>query len=115
MSRCPLSLNVWSAKRLKWSIVTRAHVLQQVGRARAFSSFVLLVGKLTSAGTLAAHHACILQNKDELSLPLELELIPTAQVRKNAKLAQNLGRLQPLYYSCVPRFPTGMHRPACIF
>ena len=87
MSRCPLSLNVWSAKRLKWSIVTRAHVLQQVGRARAFSSFVLLVGKLTSAGTLAAHHACILQNKDELSLPLELELIPTAQVRKNAKLA----------------------------
>lgn len=53
--------------------------LQLIGRSRAFSSFLLLVGKLSSAGTLSASHGCILSNKQELSLPLELNMIPTAK------------------------------------
>ena len=34
---------------------------------------------LSSATSLVVSHACILQNKEELSLPLQLEQIPTAQ------------------------------------
>merc|ERR1712137_1052631 len=45
-------------------------------RARQFSSFILIVGNITSANTFDPQHAILLQNKDELFIPLILEQIP---------------------------------------
>eukprot|EP01052_Picozoa_sp_SAG31_P006944 SAG31_NODE_326_length_17664_cov_10.038543_3_plen_173_part_00 len=50
--------------------------LSLVGRARQFSSFLLLVGKLTSAHSFEPEHGIILQNKDEVMIPLILEQVP---------------------------------------
>jgi hypothetical protein len=51
--------------------------LQLIARARQFSSFIMLVGRVTSAKTFDPVAAMIIQNKDELSIPLMLEQIPT--------------------------------------
>eukprot|EP01052_Picozoa_sp_SAG31_P034200 SAG31_NODE_3961_length_3709_cov_7.355721_2_plen_621_part_00 len=58
--------------------------LSLVGRARQFSSFMLLVGKLTSAHSFEPKHGIILQNKDEVKIPLILEQIPTAAEFRDA-------------------------------
>ena len=50
--------------------------LALVGRARQFSSFLLLVGKLSSAHSFEPKHGIILQNKDEVLIPLILEQVP---------------------------------------
>ena len=44
--------------------------LSLVARARQFSSFLVLVGRITSATTLEPKYAAIVQNKDELTIPL---------------------------------------------
>jgi hypothetical protein len=59
-------------------------VLSLCARARQFSSFMLLVGKLGSADTFEPAHAIILQNKDELKIPLMLEQLPTAAEFRDA-------------------------------
>ena len=53
-------------------------------RARQFSSFVLLVGRISSASTFEPTGAIILQNKDELIIPLLLEQIPTPKEFRDA-------------------------------
>ncbi|CAE7681767.1 sas6 [Symbiodinium pilosum] len=53
-------------------------------RARQFSSMVVLVGRVTSATTFDPTYAAIVQNKDELSIPLELSVIPTPKEFKDA-------------------------------
>jgi hypothetical protein len=58
--------------------------LSLCARARQFSSFMLLVGKLGSADTFEPAHAIILQNKDELKIPLMLEQLPTAAEFRDA-------------------------------
>jgi hypothetical protein len=51
--------------------------LKLAARARQFSSFILLVGRIASAREFDPTAALIVQNKDDLSLPLMLETIPT--------------------------------------
>ncbi|CAJ1338042.1 unnamed protein product [Effrenium voratum] len=53
-------------------------------RARQFSSFLVLAGRITSATTFDPSYAAIVQNKDELTIPLELSMIPTPKEFKDA-------------------------------
>jgi hypothetical protein len=52
--------------------------LTLVAQARQFSSFILVAGTLVSATEFDPKFAVILQNKDELKIPLLLEQVPTA-------------------------------------
>jgi hypothetical protein len=53
--------------------------LRMVATARQFSSYIVLLGSLSSATTFEPKFACLLQNKDELTIPLLLESIPNAK------------------------------------
>jgi len=55
-----------------------------VARSRQFSSFVLVVGNMIDGSTLDPKDAIIIQNKDELIIPLLLEEMPTAKEFKDA-------------------------------
>lgn len=55
-----------------------------VCRARQFSSMIVLIGRVTSATTFDPKFAAIVQNKDELEIPLELATIPSAKEFKDA-------------------------------
>merc|ERR1719502_101226 len=58
--------------------------LSLVSRARQFSSFIVLVGRITSARDFDPKFAAIVQNKDELKIPLDLSTIPTPKEFKDA-------------------------------
>ena len=58
--------------------------LTLVARARQFSSFILMIGRITSADTFEPRHAVIVQNKDVLEIPLLLEQIPTPKEFRDA-------------------------------
>lgn len=49
--------------------------LSLVARARQFSSFILLVGTITGPGLFEAKQALVIQNKDDLKIPLMLETV----------------------------------------
>ncbi|CAE7810338.1 TRPT1, partial [Symbiodinium necroappetens] len=51
--------------------------LRLVARARQLSCFVLVVGKIISSDTFKPAAALIIQNKDELVIPLLLETVPS--------------------------------------
>lgn len=53
-------------------------------RARQFSSFIVVLGRIQSATELDPKHAFILQNKDDLSIPLLLEQLPTPKAFQDA-------------------------------
>jgi len=53
-------------------------------RARQFSCFLLLVGNLSGPDTFQPQHGIILQNKDEILIPLLLEETPSAREFKDA-------------------------------
>lgn len=55
-----------------------------VARARQFSSFILMVGKIASATSFQPKHAIIIKDKDDLKIPLLLETLPSAQEFKDA-------------------------------
>eukprot|EP01082_Thalassiosira_pseudonana_P012433 g11301.t1 g11301 contig5:555219-557969(+) len=55
-----------------------------VARARQFSSFILVIGTMSSATTLEPKDAIIISNKDELLIPLLLDELPTAREFKDA-------------------------------
>jgi len=57
---------------------------QLVARSRQFSSFILVVGNMIDGSTLDPKDAIIVQNKDELIIPLLLEEMPTAKEFKDA-------------------------------
>eukprot|EP00585_Thalassiosira_rotula_P016758 CAMPEP_0196193486 /NCGR_PEP_ID=MMETSP0911-20130528/49561_1 /TAXON_ID=49265 /ORGANISM="Thalassiosira rotula, Strain GSO102" /LENGTH=999 /DNA_ID=CAMNT_0041465725 /DNA_START=1424 /DNA_END=4423 /DNA_ORIENTATION=- len=57
---------------------------QLVARARQFSSFILVIGNMTDGSTLDPKDAIIVQNKDELLIPLMLDELPTAKEFKDA-------------------------------
>ncbi|EJK49598.1 hypothetical protein THAOC_31512 [Thalassiosira oceanica] len=57
---------------------------QLVARARQFSAFILVIGTMVDGTTLGPDDAIIVQNKDELLIPLLLEEIPTAREFKDA-------------------------------
>jgi len=48
-----------------------------VARARQFSSFILMVGKIIADDEFEPYAAIIIKNKDELKIPLMFEQIPT--------------------------------------
>ena len=58
--------------------------LQLCARARQFSSFVMLIGRMGSATTFQPQYGIILQNKDDLTIPLMLETLPSAKEFKDA-------------------------------
>jgi len=51
--------------------------LSLVARARQFSSFIMCVGTIQTGGEFKALYGTIIQNKDELTIPLLLETLPT--------------------------------------
>lgn len=57
---------------------------QLIGRARQFSSFMLVVGTMVGPDRMQPKDAIILQNKDEIKIPLLLTEIPTAKEFKDA-------------------------------
>jgi len=57
---------------------------QIVARARQFSSFLLVLGKMAGKNKFAPKHALILRNKDEVLIPLLTEVLPTAKEFKDA-------------------------------
>lgn len=58
--------------------------LELNARARQFSSFILLVGRVVSASVFQPTEAIIIQNKDDLRIPLILEQIPTPKEFRDA-------------------------------
>ncbi|MCC6997853.1 MAG: hypothetical protein IT370_24775 [Deltaproteobacteria bacterium] len=63
---------------------TSGLALSLVARARQFSSFVLLVGRIASADVFEPRFGVIVQNKDLLKIPLMLEPIPTPKEFRDA-------------------------------
>jgi hypothetical protein len=58
--------------------------LSLVARARQFSSFILLVGRIASADVFEPRFGVIVQNKDLLKIPLMVEQIPTPKEFRDA-------------------------------
>lgn len=58
--------------------------LKLAARARQFSSFVLLVGTMVSANEFRADIGIIIKDKDDLTIPLLLETIPTPKAFRDA-------------------------------
>ncbi|MBL4848360.1 MAG: hypothetical protein JKY65_22805 [Planctomycetes bacterium] len=61
-----------------------SETLTLIARARQFSSYILLLGRISSADTFEPSHAIIVQNKDVLEIPLDLEQIPTPKEFRDA-------------------------------
>lgn len=93
----PMSFAINAATRVSFSGERKLHALmaQQFGslapaplslvaRARQFSSFMLLVGKIDGPNSFEPTSAIILQNKDELVIPLLLEQLPTPKAFRDA-------------------------------
>lgn len=53
-------------------------------RARQFSSFVMMVGAIASIDLFIPKYAVVVQNKDDLKIPLMLNTIPSAKEFKDA-------------------------------
>jgi hypothetical protein len=58
--------------------------LTLVAQARQFSSFIVLVGSIVSAQVFEPKYGMIVQNKDEITIPLDLEQIPTPKQFRDA-------------------------------
>jgi gas vesicle protein len=58
--------------------------IELVARARQFSSFMMVLGNISGPNTFDPSDAIILQNKDELIIPLLLEQMPSAKEFKDA-------------------------------
>lgn len=63
---------------------THHGTMQLVARARQFSSFLVLVGQISSSTSFSPKYGAIIQNQDELKIPLELLTIPTPKEFKDA-------------------------------
>ena len=63
---------------------SRPPSLQLSARARQFSSFLMVIGRMGSATTFEPQYGIILQNKDDLTIPLMLETLPSAKEFKDA-------------------------------
>eukprot|EP01034_Spumella_vulgaris_P044019 gene44019-54704_t len=58
--------------------------LSLVAQARQFSSFIVLVGRIASATLFEFKYGFVVQNKDEVTIPLLLEQIPTPKEFRDA-------------------------------
>jgi hypothetical protein len=59
-------------------------ILKLVAQARQFSSFIVLVGRIVSATEFVPEYGMIVQNKEEISISLDLEQIPSPKQFKDA-------------------------------
>ena len=71
----------WLAHRFSGQSMPK---LSLVSQARQFSSYIVLIGRIASAKVFEPKFGFIAQNKDEFSIPLELEQIPTPKEFKDA-------------------------------
>jgi len=62
----------------------RIESFELTARARQFSSFILVIGTMNGPSTLEPKDSIIIQNKDEVLIPLLLEELPTAKEFKDA-------------------------------
>jgi len=74
-------LHAWLSHKFSGETGAR---LSLVSRARQFSSMIVLVGRISSARTFDPKYAAIVQNKDELKIPLDMSTIPTPKEFKDA-------------------------------
>merc|ERR1719502_2174998 len=74
-------LHGWLSHQFSGSVDTK---LSLVSKARQFSSMLVLVGRIASATSFDPKYAAIIQNKDELTIPLDLSTIPTPKEFKDA-------------------------------
>ena len=58
--------------------------LQLVTEARQYSSYIVLIGRIASATLFEPKYGMIVQNKDEITIPLDLQQIPTPKEFKDA-------------------------------
>eukprot|EP01064_Diplonema_japonicum_P008949 TRINITY_DN16417_c1_g1_i4.p1 TRINITY_DN16417_c1_g1~~TRINITY_DN16417_c1_g1_i4.p1 ORF type:complete len:962 (+),score=350.13 TRINITY_DN16417_c1_g1_i4:32-2917(+) len=58
--------------------------LELVARARQFSGYILLLGRIGGRDLFLPQHAMLVQNKDDLKIPLMLDEIPTPQEFQDA-------------------------------
>jgi hypothetical protein len=98
MSRCAMQFTVNAASTISFGGERHLHTylfhrfesdsllseLKLRAEARQFSSYIVLVGRITSATTFDPKYGMIVQNKDEIVIPLELETIPSAKEFKDA-------------------------------
>jgi hypothetical protein len=68
-------------------------------RARQFSSMLFVIGKISGSDTFEPAAAIIVQNKDELTIPLLLEQLPTSKEFKDA-----IASLSPVQQSFAKAF-----------
>jgi hypothetical protein len=80
-----LFLHAWMLQRFQ-----QKQSFQLVSRARQFSSFLLLIGKISGPDTFEPEDGIILQNKDEIIIPLIMDEMPSAKEFKDA-----IGSLSP--------------------
>lgn len=74
-------LHAWVGHKFSDSGAPRASLN---ARARQFSSFLLMVGRISGPGQFDPKYGIILQNKDDLKIPLDFETIPTPKEFKEA-------------------------------
>jgi hypothetical protein len=58
--------------------------LRLVAQARQFSGFIVMIGTIASATMFEPTYAMVVQNKDEITLPILSETIPTPKQFKDA-------------------------------
>ena len=93
----PLSFKINAATRVQFTGERFVHAyvghafagasgvaLSLTARARQFSCFMVLLGRMGPGGTFEPSHAIVLQNKDELTVPLALSQLPTAREFRDA-------------------------------
>jgi hypothetical protein len=61
-----------------------APVLNLTARARQFGTFILMVGKLAAADVFDPVASIVIANKDDLTIPLTLETVPTPKEFRDA-------------------------------
>lgn len=61
--------------KLTCDVESTGVTLKLTARARQFSSFILLLGRIPSADVFEPQYATIVQNKDDFEIPLFLETV----------------------------------------
>ena len=74
-------LHAWIAHQFSGQL---APSLQLIARARQFSSFIVLVGRIASADSFEPRLGVIVQNKDLVKIPLLLQQVPTPKEFRDA-------------------------------
>ncbi|CAM9417059.1 unnamed protein product [Ectocarpus fasciculatus] len=78
-------VHAWLSQKFRYSQYdSNESKLSLKANSRQFSSFIVLIGRISSADSFDPKFGMIVQNKDEVSIPLDLERIPSAKEFKDA-------------------------------